>query len=203
MRIATLKSKARINEVVDIHMQSFTGFFLTFLGKGFLKQLYKVFIEHENSGLLVAVENDKIIGFLAYSGDLSSFYKYLLKRHFLPLAWHAGIAFIRKPKIFLRLIRAFSYSEDAKRDEKYVELSSIGVLPEMAGKGVGTQLMRSLKRKVDGEKYRYIKLETDAENNEAANSFYRKNEFMLDHEYVTYEGRKMNEYRFYLSEAAI
>lgn len=203
MRIATLKSKARINEVVDIHMQSFTGFFLTFLGKGFLKQLYKGFIEHENSGLLVAVENDKIIGFLAYSGDLSSFYKYLLKRHFLPLAWHAGIAFIRKPKIFLRLIRAFSYSEDAKRDEKYVELSSIGVLPEMAGKGVGTQLMRSLKRKVDGEKYRYIKLETDAENNEAANSFYRKNEFMLDHEYVTYEGRKMNEYRFYLSEAAI
>ena len=198
MKIATLKNKARINEVVDIHMQSFPGFFLTFLGKGFLKQLYKGFVEHENSGLLVAVENDKIIGFLAYSGNLSSFYNYLLKRHFLSLAWHAGIAFVRKPKIFLRLIRAFSYSEDAKRDEKYVELSSIGVIPKMEGKGVGSQLIKGLKRKVDGEKYRYIKLETDAENNEAANCFYQKNGFVLDHEYVTHEGRKMNEYRFHL-----
>ena len=35
VKIATLKNKARVNEVVDIHMQSFTGFFLTFLGKGF------------------------------------------------------------------------------------------------------------------------------------------------------------------------
>ena len=203
MKIATLKNKSRVNEVVKVHMQSFKGFFLTFLGKGFLKQLYKGFVEHENSGILVAVENDKIIGFLAYSGDLSSFYKHLLKRHFLPLAWHAGIAFIRKPKIFFRLMRAFGYSEDAKRDEKYVELSSIGVLPEMEGKGVGSQLIKGLKRKAYGGKYQYIKLETDAENNEAANSFYQKNGFVLDHEYVTHEGRKMNEYRVYLSEASV
>ena len=32
-----------INQIVDIHMKTFTGFFLTFLGKGFLKQLYKGF----------------------------------------------------------------------------------------------------------------------------------------------------------------
>ena len=39
VRIGTLKNKNRIPEVVDVHMQSFTGFFLTFLGKGFLNQL--------------------------------------------------------------------------------------------------------------------------------------------------------------------
>lgn len=203
MKIATLKNKTRVNEVVNVHMQSFTGFFLTFLGKGFLRQLYKGFVEHENSGLLVAVGDDNIVGFLAYSGDLSGFYKYLLKRHFLPLAWYAGIAFIRKPKIFLRLIRAFGYSEDAKRDEKYVELSSIGVCPEMEGKGIGSQLIKGLKRKADGGKYQYIKLETDAENNVAANHFYQKNGFVLNHEYVTREGRKMNEYRFYLREVSV
>ena len=203
VKIATLKNKARINEVVDIHMQSFTGFFLTFLGKGFLRQLYKGFIEHENSGLLVAVEEDTIIGFLAYSEELSSFYKYLLRRHFISLAWYAGIAFIRRPKIFLRLIRAFSYSKDAKRNEKYVELSSIGVLPKEEGKGVGSKLISTLKRKVDASKYQYIKLETDAMDNEAANGFYKKNGFVLEHVYETHEGRKMNEYRYYFSEEAV
>ena len=59
MKIATLKNKTRVNEVVNVHMQSFTGFFLTFLGKGFLRQLYKGFVEHENSGLLVAVGDDE------------------------------------------------------------------------------------------------------------------------------------------------
>lgn len=198
MKIVTLKNKSRINEVVDIHMRSFTGFFLTFLGKGFLRQLYKGFIEHENSGLLVAVEDDKIIGFLAYSGELSSFYKYLLRKHFISLVWYSSIAFIRKPKIFLRLIRALRYSEDAKRGEKYVELSSIGVLPEKEGKGVGSQLICALKGKVDPSKYQYIKLETDAKDNMAANGFYKKNDFVLVHEYVTNEGRRMNEYRYYL-----
>lgn len=203
MKTATLKSKARVNEVVDIHMQSFTGFFLTFLGKGFLRQLYKGFIEHENSGILVAIEENKIVGFLAYSGDLSGFYKYLIKRHFISLGWYAGIAFIRKPKIFLRLIRAFEYSNEAKRKEKYVELSSIGVSPEKEKKGVGSNLIGALKSKVNVGKYQYIKLETDARNNEAANGFYRKNGFVLDHEYVTREGRRMNEYRFYLSEEVV
>lgn len=203
MRVTMLKNKARINEVVNIHMQSFSGFFLTFLGKGFLKQLYKGFIEHEDSGLLTAIEDDKIIGFLAYSADLSSFYKCLLRRHFFSLAWYAGVAFLRNPPIFFRLLRAFSYSENAKRDEKYVELSSIGVLPDMEGKGVGTHLISTLKRKVNTDKYQYIKLETDAENNEAANNFYKKNGFVLDHEYVTHEGRRMNEYRFDLSEAFV
>lgn len=35
MEVTILKNKNRIPEVVDVHMQSFTGFFLTFLGKGF------------------------------------------------------------------------------------------------------------------------------------------------------------------------
>lgn len=198
MKIATLKNKERVDEIVHIHMQSFTGFFLTFLGSGFLRQLYKGFIEHNGSDLIVAVEDDRIVGFLAYSEDLSSFYKYLLKRHLLSLAWYAVLAFIRKPKIFFRLIRAFGYSKDAARDEKYVELSSIGVLPEMEGKGVGSKMICALKSKVDAQKFQYIKLETDAENNEGANAFYQKNDFVLDHEYVTHEGRKMNEYRYYL-----
>lgn len=199
MKIATLKNKNRVPEVVNVHMKSFTGFFLTFLGKGFLKQLYRGFVEYEGSGLIVAVNNEgRIVGFLAYSDDLSGFYKYLIKRRLIPFAWYAGIGFLRNPKIFFRLVRAFTYSGEAKREEKYIELSSIGVLPEAEGIGIGSKLIKALQDKIDYNQYEYIKLETDAENNEGANHFYRKNGFVLERKYETHEGRKMNEYRRYL-----
>lgn len=199
MKVATLKNKNRVSEVVAVHMQSFTGFFLTFLGKGFLTQLYKGFVEYEGSGLIVAVnDEDKIVGFLAYSDDLSGFYKYLIKKHIVSFAWYAGLGFLRKPKIFFRLLRAFTYSNEAKREEKYIELSSIGVLPEAAGTGIGSKLINVLQKKFDLKRYKYIKLETDAENNKGANCFYQRNGFVIDHEYETYEGRKMNEYRWYI-----
>lgn len=205
VKIASLKNKKRVNEIVNIHMQSFTGFFLTFLGKGFLKQLYTGFIEHEGSGIITAVnDNDEIVGFLAYSDNMSAFYKYLIKKKLIPFAWYAGCAFLRCPKIMFRLLRAFIYSGEAKRKEKYIELSSIGVKPENEGKGVGSKLISALKMKAINfnnektEKYEYIKLETDAVDNEGANCFYQKNGFVLDHEYATQEQRRMNEYRFYL-----
>lgn len=205
MKIASLINKRRAREVVDIHMQSFTGFFLTFLGKGFLKQLYTGFIEHEGSGIIVAVnDSDEIVGFLAYSDDMSSFYKYLIKKKLIPFAWYSGCAFLRNPKIMFRLLRAFTYSGEAKRTEKYIELSSIGVKPASEGTGVGSKLISALKVKACNlnrertEKYEYIKLETDAVDNDGANAFYQKNGFVLDHEHATREGRRMNEYRYYI-----
>lgn len=199
MKICNLENTDRVKEIVDIHMQSFAGFFLTFLGKGFLKQLYKGFIEYPNSGVIATINNDnRIAGFLAYSDDLSGFYKFLIKKKIIPFAWYAMCAFFRKPKIMLRLLRAFSYSAEVKREEYYLEISSIGVLPSMEGKGLGSMMINALKQTIDSQRYAYIKLETDAEDNESVNHFYQKNGFVLDHEYRTRENRKMNEYRYYL-----
>ena len=190
------KEKKIIKKVVQIHLETFKGFFLTFMGRGFLTCLYKSYCQYKESGLLVAFENDEPIGFLAYSGDYSGLYKYMIKRKLIPFAWYSLGAFIRKPKTFLRLFRAFSKSDDVKREEKYVELASIGVKPDAKSKGVGSALISELKNIVDFEKYSYISLETDAENNEIANKFYIKNGFELVMTYETKEKRKMNEYIF-------
>lgn len=61
--------KQTVEAVVQIHLDTFQGFFLTFMGRGFLRQLYRSYCEHEPSGLLGA--------------------------------------FLRKPKVFMRLVRAF------------------------------------------------------------------------------------------------
>lgn len=188
--------KKVIGQITDIHLKTFTGFFLTFLGKGFLNELYTGYMEHEKSGLLVAEENGKILGFLAYSEELGGLYKYLIKRKLIKFAWYSFWAFLRKPSSMMRLLRAFLKPKESVREENYIELASIGVLPEEKGKNIGTKLIERLQAMFDAERFMYIKLETDAENNESVNSFYIKNGFRLAESYVTNEGRKMNEYRW-------
>ena len=195
MKIYITNSFECIDEIVEIHLSTFKGFFLTFLGKGFLKQLYKGFIEYDKSNLIVAEKNNKIVGFIAYSEDMSSFYKYLIKHRLISFAWYAFLAFLRKPKILFRLFAAFGKSEEVKRKEKYIELASIGVAPLSKGEGIGTQMITYLKNCVNFENFAYISLETDAENNENVNYFYQKNGFVLARSYKTKQGRKMNEYQ--------
>lgn len=191
--------KALVSQVTDIHIKTFTGFFLTFLGEGFLRQLYTGFLQHDKSGLIVAKIKGRVVGFLAYSEDLSGFYKYLIKRKLIPFAWYSLLAAIKKPSAMLRLIKAFLKPSESKRFEDYVELSSIGVLPEYKNQSIGTELIVELKDLYEKDNdFEYIKLETDAIDNDAANAFYIKNEFVLDHEYTTDEGRRMNEYRYRL-----
>lgn len=188
--------KDTINDIVSIHLNTFTGFFLTFLGRGFLNLMYRSYAEYNDSGILVAFEEEKPVGFLAYSGDLNGLYKYMIKKRLILFAWYSLGAFFRKPTVFMRLVRAFLKPSESKREEKYVELASIGVAPNVKSKGIGSQLIDALKAQVDFEKYAYITLETDAVNNEGANLFYKKNGFILEREFETNEGRKMFEYRY-------
>lgn len=190
------EEKKIIDEIVTIHLNTFTGFFLTFMGRGFLKQMYQSYCDHEGSGLLVAEDNGKSIGFVAYSSNFSDLYKFMIKTRLVQFGWYSIGAFFRRPSAFMHIIKAFWKLGEVKRKEKYVELSSIGVDPDSKSKGIGSMLIDNLKKLVDFEKYAYITLETDAVNNEGAIRFYEKNGFVRERMFVTEEGRKMYEYRF-------
>lgn len=190
------EEKELINDIVSIHLNTFTGFFLTFMGRGFLNQMYRSYCDHDESGLLVAEENGKAVGFLAYSGNFSGLYKYMIKTRLIPFGWYSAGAFFRRPSAFMHIIKAFLKPSEVKREEKYVELSSIGVDPTIKSKGVGSLLVDELKKIVDIDKFAYITLETDAVNNDGAIHFYEKNGFVRERMYETDEGRKMYEYRF-------
>ena len=53
--------KKLINDIVTIHLNTFTGFFLSFMGRGFLNQMYQSYCNHNESGLLVAKYNGTAI----------------------------------------------------------------------------------------------------------------------------------------------
>lgn len=186
-----------IEEIISIHLAAFQGFFLTFMGRGFLRQMYRSYCDHPASAILAAVHHGQAVGFAAYSEDLSGLYRFMLKKRLVPFAWYSLCAFIRKPSIFFRLMRAFLKPREARHTEQYVKLASIGIRPEMQMMGIGSQLISALKSRIDATQYAYISLETDSEDNDAANKFYRKNGFVPVREYTTREGRKMTEYRYW------
>lgn len=188
--------KKAIDSIAKLHKSAFPSFFLTQLGIPFLKTLYTGYMESSYSGIIVAEEKDKILGFIAYSNDYSSFYKWLISNHLLKFAVCSLGAAIRHPSFIKRLLGAFKKSDSVVKEEKYVELASICVDPYIMSRGVGSKLIDYLKEKVDFNTYAYINLETDADNNEGANYFYQKNGFKLVRTFTTSEGRKMNEYRY-------
>ena len=119
-----------------------------------------------------------------------------MKKHLLKFALCSACAAIRHPSFVKRLLGAFKKSESVVKSERYVELASICVDPNIENRGVGSKLIDCLKEIVDFKTYAYINLETDAEFNDIANRFYLKNGFVLEREFVTAEGRRMNEYRY-------
>lgn len=185
-----------ISAIAELHKKAFPGFFLTQLGIGFLQVLYTGYLEDDNSGIFVAEEAGTLTGFVAYSMDYPEFYRKLMRNHLIEFMFCSLGAVIRHPSIIRRLFGAFGKSRDVTKSESYVELASICVSPSQGGRGIGSALVDYLKNIVDFSKYAFINLETDADGNEAANQFYQKNSFHLASQYVTREGRRMNEYRY-------
>ncbi len=196
IRCVEKDEKNTIDQIVSIHLDTFRGFFLTFMGRGFLKLMYRSYTEHPESGILIAEDEGDVVGFLAYSGAFSGLYEYMIKKRLIPFGWYSLGVFFRKPTVFMRLIRAFLKPSETKRKEAYIELASIGVRPDMKSAGVGSQLIDALKAQTDFVKFSYITLETDAVQNEGANHFYQKNGFLLVREFTTTEGRRMYEYQY-------
>lgn len=189
--------KEYIRELASLHRRAFPDFFLTQLGEPFLRTLYNGYLEDKQSGIIIAEENNSIIGFIAYSNDYPAFYKELLKRRIIQFAWCSLWAAIKRPSFIKRLLGAFKKSDSVVKRERYVELASICVDPQIERKGVGSDLIDYLKGIVDFRIYSFINLETDADNNEKAIQFYEKNGFIKDRKYVTSEGRYMLEFRYW------
>ena len=188
--------KDYVKTIAELHKRAFPAFFLTQLGVPFLNTLYNGYLEDEESGIIVAEDGGKLIGFVAYSNDYPRFYKGLIKHHLLKFAFCSLGAAIRHPSFIKRLLGAFKKSESVVKAEKYVELASICVEPAIESKGVGSAMIDYLKGIVDFNTYAYINLETDADGNDGVNKFYVKNGFELSRLYTTAEGRKMNEYQY-------
>ncbi len=191
--IHTARSE-EVPEIVDIHLASFPGFFLTFLGGRFLALLYEEMRRDGEGVVLVVTFGERIEGFVAGVLHQSGFYRRLVRRKKWAFARAALGATIRRPTIVPRLFRALRRPAEARQSAADACLMSIAVRSEVAGRGVGQQLVKAF----CGEMWKCdapaVCLTTDRDHNDRTNRFYQQLGFQLSSTFVTPEGRAMNEY---------
>lgn len=193
-----LMAPGDINRVVEIHLASFPGFFLTFLGRRFLREFYRGTLNDPASLALVAVDRPgRIAGFVAGQVEPSGFYKRLLMRR----GWAFAVASIgpvfRKPSIIPRLFRAMNYRGGSPATPGGALLVSLAVHPEMQALGAGKLLVRRFAEECFRRGAAYIYLVTDREHNDAVNRFYQSLGWKIETEMATPEGRALNLYTYF------
>lgn len=180
--------------VVEVHLKSFTGFFLTSLGPNFLNELYRAIITDASGIGFVFGHGHTIIGYVVGTEQLAGLYRKLLRQHW----WRFGFASIRpllnSPAILPRLLRSFSTSVRGTQIDKRGTLMSIAVLPSAQGTGVGQKLVQAFLKEAIHRGLQQVDLTTDHDHNEVANRFYQKLGFVCARSFTTPEGRTMNEY---------
>ena len=185
-----------IDEIVDVHINAFPTFFLTFLGPRFLKEFYKSFIYDKTGIGFVAIDKDthKLLGVIVGPLGPAGYFKRLLRKRWYAFCLASTAAVLKRPIVIKRLFRALFYRGQAPSGPQRALLSSIAVSPDIQGQGVGQALVRKWGEEVRRRGGTGCFLTTDAQNNDRINDFYQKLDWRIESTYMTPEGRLMNRY---------
>jgi ribosomal protein S18 acetylase RimI-like enzyme len=180
-----------IDELVTVHIDAFPNFFLTDLGRDFLK-LYYDSVRRSSHGILLGVfYDDKLLGFCAACTESNGFNKSLIKQDWLKYAYMSVKILLTSPMALIRLGKNLTKHADASDDGQYAELLSIGVAQSAQGKGVGKLLLNQLENHLREQNVELLSLTTDYYDNDKTLQFYKARQFNIMNEFITYPNRKM------------
>jgi ribosomal protein S18 acetylase RimI-like enzyme len=187
-----------VAHVADVHLVAFPRFFLTFLGRRFLRLFYSEAVELREIAL-VAEARDGICGFVMGSARPGGFFKALLRRRAVAFAVAAAPAIMRQPSSAVRLVRALLKPKDAVKPSGVATLMSLAVDPRRQSVGAGRTLVNAFLHEARRRGSTTVDLTTDKIGNDRVNRFYESLGFRVVREVVTPEHRVMNEYEIDLS----
>ena len=187
-------TKSKLEDVVRVHLESFHGFFLTFLGESFLEVYYKGVIESRDSIKLVCTIDNAVVGFVTGSPNPSYFYSSMIRKYWLELCCASMSPLIRRPTTMIRLLQTLMRSSSKPEDPEVAELSSLCVLPDFQNRGLGQQLVSAFLAKVRDGNGKAVYLTTDAEVNDSVNNFYQNLGFTIKESFKAPGKRQMNLY---------
>jgi len=183
-----------VNAVVKVHLSSFQGFFLTFLGRQFLSELYAGIVADSTGIAFVYREEARVLGFVAGTSQPAGFYSRLLHRRWWRFASASLIPILKNPLIIPRLLRAIRKPQDVSNQPDTGTLMSVAVAPDAQSRGLGQALVKAFLEEAAERGLKHVDLTTDKNNNDSVNQFYQRMGFRCSRTFVTSEGREMNEY---------
>lgn len=184
--------------VADVHLAAFPGFFLSFLGRRFLRLFYSQAVALGEI-TLVAEAGGQVVGLVMGSSRPGRFFKALLQRRLFAFALAALPAVARQPSTALRVLRALRKPRSAEKPEGTSTLMSIAVDPATQSVGAGKALVRAFVEEARRRGSSKVDLTTDNADNDRVNRFYSSLGFRVAREIVTPENRVLNEYELDIS----
>ncbi len=171
-------SKSHSSQTANLHIQGISTGFISSLGISFVTTLYEAIAEDENSFGFVAIENNKVLGFVAFTTNLSKLYKSIVLKRWLHFAFLLAGKMFSLERIKKVLETLFYPGRIKKMNLPSAELLSIVVTQQGQGKRVATQLVRAGLQECEKRVIDKVKVLVDAEN-EPANKLYLKCGFEL------------------------
>ena len=193
VRRATLED---LRGIVAIHQKAFKDFFLTRMGREFLRRYYALVLNYRAGIILVSERCGTLEGFACGFVEPSEFYR-LMWRNKRVFALPALLSLIRHPSLFAGVlygVQRIQTSAFTSELSASCELSSIAVVPEASGNGLGKALLQAFLEQSRSMDAQYVYLTTDADENESANALYRQVGFQHTQRFMQRQGRWMNEY---------
>ncbi len=184
--------KQDIEKIAEIHLDAFQGFFLTSLGKGFLKLYYSCGLKSKESIFLCALkEEGEFAGFCFGTKLARGFHKRLIINNLFSFAIFGIKLFFTRPKAILRLMFNLEKKVSDNDDGNYAELLSIAVSPNTSQKGIGKALLMAFEAEAKINNSKRIALTTDFYDNDSVVSFYLNSGYIRFSEFTAFPDRKM------------
>jgi colanic acid biosynthesis glycosyl transferase WcaI len=193
----TALSSEHIPSAVEIHLQAFPEFFLTFLGPRFLREFYRSFLDDSTGvGFVACTPAGEVVGVIVGPYQPKGYFKRLLRRRWWAFSLASVNAIVKDITCVSRIARAVFYRGDFSPGPPRALLSSIAILPAVQGRGLGKSLLHAWLMDVRRRGAAGCYLTTDARANDGVNLFYQRQGWRLASSFTTPEQREMNRYVF-------
>jgi len=185
-----------VDAIAHLHLLTFPGYFLSHLGWRFLRLFYAFFLVNENSHCIVAVDSNRVIGFVAGASDMIQHYRAFYRCKFVQIASMVVVRFLQDPVIrresikrvghvrlaAAALLRPESQSpamQAGDSDQTPAQLLSIAVHPDYRGKGIAERLSDFFISRLRSDGVRSIGLTVRSDNVRAI-AFYKKDGWIVE-----------------------
>jgi ribosomal protein S18 acetylase RimI-like enzyme len=170
--------------IARLHLDMIDTGFLSSLGVGFLRLLYRSLIESNHGTVTVAEADGVIVAFIAGTDDTGAFYKQFLRAHFLEAMWRLLPSLVR-PRTWKRMWETIRYG--GGEGSVAAELLSMAVAPNAQGSGLGSRLVDTLLDQMKVRGVDQVKV-VAGEGNQAAISLYSRCGFEFSRRLEVHQG---------------
>ena len=168
-----LKAKEKhLNDLTSLHRLVLGDTSSSKFGHEFVKNLYKTLIRYDGARVWIICNNREVFGFISVCNEIRTTTKWiktnLKTKHYLSLIK----IFIFHPKEIFNLLERIIFDTNAiSKYGDYPSILTIGISPDLQGKGEGKKLIYLVDRYFKEMKYKFYFVDT-LSNNLGAIRFY-------------------------------